>query len=44
LRLGADQLVEPVRPRHRSPDDPEGRTPFLPPRTEPSSRRSETSE
>jgi hypothetical protein len=44
LRLGADQLVEPVRPRHRSPDDPDGRTPLFPPRTEPSSRRSETSE
>jgi len=27
LRLPADQLVLPVRPRHRSPDDPEGRTP-----------------
>jgi hypothetical protein len=44
LRLDAGQLVEPVRPRHRSPDDPEGRTPLLPPWTEPSSRRSETSE
>jgi hypothetical protein len=44
LRLGADQQVEPVRPRHRSPDDPNGRTPLFPPRTEPSSRRSETSE
>jgi len=41
LRLRADQLVEPVRPRHRSPDDPEGRTPVLPPRAEPSSRRPE---
>jgi len=39
LHLRADQLVEPVRPRHRSPDDPEGRTPMLPPRAEPSSRR-----
>src|SRR6266542_1373896 len=43
LRLRSDQLLEPVRPRHRSPDDPEGRTGLLPPRPEPSSRRSETS-
>ena len=43
LYLRADQPVEPVRPRHRSPDDPEGRTPLLPPRAEPSSRRSERS-
>jgi hypothetical protein len=40
LQLGADQLL-PVRPRHRSPDDPEGQTPMLPPRPQPS-RRSET--
>jgi hypothetical protein len=39
--LPADQLMEPVRPRHRSPDDLEGRTALLPPRPEPSSRRSE---
>jgi hypothetical protein len=39
--LHADQLVEPVRPRHRSPDDPEGRTPLLPPRPESPSRRPE---
>ena len=41
LQLRAEQLVEPVRPRHRSPDDPEGRTPLLPPRAEPSPRRPE---
>ena len=28
----SEQQVEPVRPRHRSPDDPEGRTALLPPR------------
>jgi hypothetical protein len=38
LRLPADQVL-PVRPRHRSPEDPEGRTPMLPPRPEPSNRR-----
>jgi hypothetical protein len=48
LHPRGDQRLEPVRPRHRSPDDPEGRTPLLPPRGEPSSRpepirRSETS-
>jgi hypothetical protein len=42
LHILADQPVEPVRPRHRSPDDPEGRTPLLPPRPEPL-RGSETS-
>jgi hypothetical protein len=41
LQLRAEQLVEPVRPRHRSPDDPEGRTPLLPPRAEPAPRRPE---
>jgi len=41
LRLRSDQPLEPVRPRHRSPEDPEGRTALLPPRPEPSSRRSE---
>jgi hypothetical protein len=40
LRRRADKLVEPVRPRHRSPDDPEGST-LLPPRAKPSSMRSE---
>jgi hypothetical protein len=43
LHLRADQQVEPVRPRHRSPDDPEGRTPLLPPRPQPSPRRPEPS-
>jgi hypothetical protein len=42
LRRRSEQLLEPVRPRHRSPDDPEGRTPLLPPRPDPS-KRSETS-
>ncbi|HEY2960316.1 MAG TPA: hypothetical protein VGM21_19240 [Actinomycetota bacterium] len=28
--LASDRLLRPVRPRHRSPDDPEGRTPMLP--------------
>jgi hypothetical protein len=40
LQLGAEELL-PARPQHRSPDDPEGQTPLLPPRPEPS-RRSET--
>lgn len=35
LHLPADQLVLPNRPRHRSPDDPEGLTPLLPPRPQP---------
>jgi hypothetical protein len=35
--------VVPVRPRHRSPDDPEGRTDLVPPRPEPSSKRPEPS-
>ena len=43
LRLRADQPVVPVRPRHRSPDDPEGRTDLVPPRPEPSSKRPEPS-
>jgi len=45
LRLPADagQVVAPVRPRHRSPDDPEGHTPLLPPRPAPPPRQSETS-
>jgi hypothetical protein len=43
LRLRADQPVVPVRPRHRSPDDPEGRTDLVPPRPEPSPRRPEPS-
>jgi hypothetical protein len=41
LRVPADQLMVPVH-RARQPDDPEGQTPMLPPRPEPS-RRSETS-
>jgi len=41
LHLPVDQVL-PVRPRHRSPDDPEGQTPLLPPRPQPH-RRSETS-
>jgi hypothetical protein len=41
LRLPADELVLPARPRHRSLDDPESRTLMLPPRAEPF-RRSET--
>lgn len=44
LHLRGDQPMVPLRPRHRSPDDPEGHTPLLPPRPQPSSRRSETSE
>jgi hypothetical protein len=46
LQVRSGRLVEPVRPRHRSPDDLEGRTPMLPSRPAPSpaepSRRSET--
>ena len=38
LRLRSDQPLEPVRPRHRSPEDPEGRVGLLPPRSEPSER------
>jgi len=30
--ISSEQQVEPVRPRHRSPDDPEGRAALLPPR------------
>ncbi len=43
LRLPADvgQVLVPVRPRHRSPDDPEGHTPLLPPRPAPPARRPE---
>jgi hypothetical protein len=33
-RPPADQVLS-VRPRHRSPDDPEGQTPLLPPRPQP---------
>jgi len=31
-RVRPEDLMEPVRPRHRTPDDPEGRTGLLPPR------------
>ena len=39
LHLRGDQPMVPLRPRHRSPDDPEGHTSLLPPRPQPSSRR-----
>jgi len=31
-RVRPEDLMEPVRPRHRTPDDPEGRTGLFPPR------------